>query len=148
MRAIYVSLLALIFSGCASKSPYGNFLDEDVKMDQQQLAEVAVSRLETLYPPAKVRFELQQTASDIFGMELIKGLRNKGYAVREHDPNALSHESVTTATQILPLRYVVDQAGNSNLFRLTLCVGEESITRPYVYHDGVLAAAGYWARKE
>jgi len=43
---------------------------------------------------------------------------------------------------------VLDQAGDSNLYRLTLLVGNQSITRPYLVQDGSFAPAGYWVRKE
>jgi hypothetical protein len=46
------------------------------------------------------------------------------------------------------LRYVLDQAGDSNLYRLTLMVGNQSITRPYLAQNGTFAPAGYWVRKE
>jgi hypothetical protein len=35
---------------------------------------------------------------------------------------------------------VLDQAGDSNLYRLTLMVGNQSITRPYLAQDGTLRA--------
>jgi hypothetical protein len=59
-----------------------------------------------------------------------------------------SAPATTAASGGLPLRYVLDQAGDSNLYRLTLMVGNQSITRPYLAQDGTLAPAGYWVRKE
>jgi hypothetical protein len=157
-KFILSAALALAVAGCAT-SPYGNFLGETASVDQHQLAGEAVKRLVSLYPPAKMRFELQQATADVFGTALVKGLRERGYAVLELDPKAASSASkaqkeaalvqpAPSAAQTLPLRYVVDQAGGANLYRLTLIVGEQTITRPYLYQDGALAAAGYWARKE
>ena len=56
--------------------------------------------------------------------------------------------ATTAASGGLPLRYVLDQAGDSNLYRLTLMVGNQSITRPYLAQNGTFAPAGYWVRKE
>jgi hypothetical protein len=46
----------------------------------------------------------------------------------------------------MPLRYVLDQA--DSLYRLTLLVGVQSISRPYVAENGTAQPAGYWARRE
>ncbi len=74
-------------------------------------------------------------------------LRDKGYALLEYDPasakaqaSAASSPATTAAPGGLPLRYVLDQAGDSNLYRLTLMVGNQSITRPYLVQDGTLCA--------
>jgi len=79
-------------------------------------------------------------------------LRERGYALLEFNP-ASAKAQATAASEpaspaALPLRYVLDQAGDSNLYRLTLLVGNQSITRPYLVQDGSFAPAGYWVRKE
>lgn len=137
-----LALLALALGGCAttSQQPYGNFV-QSAALDQQKLATEAVQQLVTLYVPARTRLELQQPTPDLFGQALVKALRDKGYALLDFVP--------TTATPGgLPLRYVLDQAGDSNLYRLTLMVGSQSITRAYLAQNGVFAPAGSWARKE
>ena len=116
--------LALGLGGCATTSQYGNFV-QSAALDQQKLATDAVQQLATLYAPARTRLELQQPTPDPFGQAL-----------------------VTAASGGLPLRYVLDQAGDSNLYRLTLMVGNQSITRPYLAQNGTFAPAGYWVRKE
>ncbi|MEY3202204.1 MAG: hypothetical protein RIR70_1754 [Pseudomonadota bacterium] len=153
-RIATVLALALGLTGCATTTPYGNYL-RDTNIDQAQLAGDAVNRLAALYPPAKVRLELQQPTPDAFGSALVTGLRDRGYAILEFNPKSSKSDPIpqsstpapSNAVQALPLRYVLDQAG-SNLFRLTLMVGSQSIARPYLYQDGKLAAAGNWARKE
>jgi hypothetical protein len=163
MRKIAVAAVFLLaLTGCASISPYGNYLGESVDVNQDQLAAEAVNQLVTLYPPAKVRLELQQPTPDAFGMALVKGLRERGYAVLEFNPKAAKAAtssapastakpltpSAPSASQTWPLRYVVDQAGSLNLYRLTLMVGSQSVTRPYVHQNGELTAVGYWVRRE
>lgn len=155
MRKIaFIAVLALALTGCATTSPYGNYL-QSATVDQQKLASEAVKQLATLWPPAKTRFELQQATPDAFGAGLVKELRESGYALLEFNPEAAKAkasaeavEAPASATKALPLRYVLDQAGTSNLYRLTLTVGNQSITRPYLEQDGALVPAGYWVRKE
>lgn len=160
MRKIaFVAVLALALAGCATNSLYGNHL-QSATVDQQKLADEAVKQLAVLWPPAMTRFELQHVTPDAFGAALVKGLRDSGYALVEFSPEAAkANASVASApspavvapasaTKSLPLRYVLDQAGAPNLYRLTLTVGDQSITRPYLEQDGALVAAGYWVRKE
>ena len=153
MRKITIAaLLVLALSGCATTGQYGNFVPPTAAADQQQLAREAVQQLAVLYPPAKTRLELQQATPDAFGQALVLTLRERGYALLEFDP-ASAKAQATAASEpaspaALPLRYVLDQAGDSNLYRLTLLVGHQSITRPYLVQDGSFAPAGYWVRKE
>ena len=153
MRKITIAaLLVLALSGCATTGQYGNFVPPTAAVDQQQLAREAVQQLAVLYPPAKTRLELQQATPDAFGQALVLTLRERGYALLEFDP-ASAKAQATAASEpaspaALPLRYVLDQAGDSNLYRLTLLVGHQSITRPYLVQDGSFAPAGYWVRKE
>jgi len=166
MRMIIIAaLLSLTLAGCATTAPYGNYLGQSAGVDQTQLATEAVDQLVTLYPPARSRFELQQPTPDTFGLALVRGLRDKGYAVLEYQqPAAPAATTATTASQEVeaaepvvnvpnqaqtyPLRYVVDEAADLNLYRLTLLVGNQSLTRPYVSQNGELLPAGYWVRKE
>ena len=111
-----------------------------------------MQQLATLYPPAKTRFELHQATPDAFGLALVNTLRERGYALLEFSPADQAKASAATAPAgapaALPLRYVLDQAGTTNLYRLTLLVGNQSITRPYLEENGSFVPAGYWARKE
>ncbi|MDF1486018.1 conjugal transfer protein TrbH [Ramlibacter sp. H39-3-26] len=157
--------LAFALSGCATPaSPYGNFVQTVAAERQQQLADAAAQRLAALYLPAKTRLELQQPTPDAFGQFLVKALRDKGYALQEFDPagakaqapqapQALASAPTDVAgapatPAVLPLRYVLDQATYSNLYRLTLLVGDQSLTRPYLEANGAFTPAGYWVRKE
>ena len=143
-KIIFAALFVIALGGCATTGQYGNFVPPTATVDQQQLA--------VLYPPAKTRLELQQATPDAFGQALVLTLRERGYALLEFNP-ASAKAQATAASEpaspaALPLRYVLDQAGDSNLYRLTLLVGHQSITRPYLVQDGSFAPAGYWVRKE
>lgn len=149
-KIIFAALFVLALGGCATTGQYGNFVPPTATVDQQQLAREAVQQLAVLYPPAKTRLELQQATPDAFGQALVLTLRERGYALLEFNP-ASAKAQATAASEpaspaALPLRYVLDQAGDSNLYRLTLLVGHQSITRPYLVQDGSFAPAGYCAQ--
>ncbi|WP_036254229.1 conjugal transfer protein TrbH [Methylobacter sp. BBA5.1] len=141
-----LAVLTIILTGCAT-SPYGNYLNS-TSVDQQKLAREAVQQLATLWPPAKTRLELKQATPDAFGVALTKGLREHGYAVMEFSPKQTA-PSHTPDAHVLPLYYVLDQvkSGTSKLYQLTLLVGTESITRPYLEQNGTVVP-GYWTHKE
>lgn len=149
-KIIIAALFALTLAGCATTGQYGNFVP--TAANQQQIATDAVQQLATLYPPAKTRFELHQATPDAFGLALVNTLRERGYALLEFSPadqaKASAAPAPAGAPAALPLRYVLDQAGATNLYRLTLLVGNQSITRPYLEENGSFVPAGYWARKE
>ena len=149
--------------GCATpeRSAYGNFTQSAPTAMEQTLADDAVKQLAALYPPATTRLDLQQATPDAFGSRLVESLRARGYALLEFKPGAktaaLPSTSTSTATATAtdrgagagkPLRYIVDQL-DANLYRLTVRVGEQSITRAYLAaQGGTWRPAGAWVRKE
>lgn len=153
-----LALLAFTLGGCATPNgPHGNWVAPG-DLDQERLAADAVQQLAALYPPARTRFELQHPAADPFGQALLQLLRQKGYALREFAPASSRSAPVAAAASsqasadpaapaVLPLRYVLDPAGDSDLYRLSLWVGQQALTRPYLARNGTVAA-GYWLRKE
>jgi hypothetical protein len=157
MRKLIVAiLLSLGLAGCAH-SPYGNFVENPVGLNQHKIASDTVKKITELYPPAKTRLELQQPTPDAFGMALVRGLRDRGYALLEFDPEAATVQQRQQTTRLdtptpsesgLPLRYVLDQFAGTNMYRVTIMVGNESLTRPYSQESGGIVPAGYWVRKE
>jgi len=148
-KIIIAALFVLALGGCATTGQYGNFVPPTAAVDQQQLAREAVQQLAVLYPPAKTRLELQQATPDAFGQALVLTLRERGYALLEFNPASAKVQATAGSEPAgLPFRHVLEQAGDSNLYRLTLLVGNQSITRPYLVQDGSFAPAGYWVRKE
>jgi len=154
-----ITLVAFALGGCASTAPYGNFVPPPVTVDQHKLAGEASKQLAALWPPAKTRLELQQATPDEFGTALVADLRTAGYAVLEYAASKASSAATTAdkpveapvieatpSTAVLALRYVLDH--DAGLYRLTLLVGDQSITRPYMEHNGALVPVGYWVRKE
>jgi hypothetical protein len=155
-KFIIAALFTLTLAGCATTSQYGNFVP--TAANQQQIATDAVQQLVTLYLPAKTRFELHQVTPDAFGLALVNTLRERGYALLEFSPADQAEASAAAAVTVaaaptealaaLPLRYVLDQAGATNLYRLTLLIGNQSLTRLYLEENGSFVPAGYWTRKE
>jgi len=157
MRKLIVAvLLSLGLAGCATHAPYGNFVENPTGLNQHEVASDSVEKITELYPPAKTRFELKQPTPDAFGMALVRGLRDRGYALLEFDPEAAkAQQQASTATANptptgsgLPLRYVFDQFTGTNMYRVTIMVGNESLTRAYSQESGGIVPAGYWVRKE
>ncbi len=160
MRKLIVSVLFLLsLSGCATHAPYGNFVENLAAFDQQEIAGDTVEKIAQLYPPAKTRFELQQPTPDAFGTALVRSLRDQGYALQEFDPETIKAQQRQKTTRSarnapdvetlgLPLGYVFDRFTETNMYRVTITVGHESLTRPYAHQSGDIVPAGYWVRKE
>lgn len=135
-----------VLASCAT-SPYGNFLKNTVTLNQQQIASDTVQQLVTLYPPAKTSFRLEHSCSDQFGQSFVNNLRTQGYALLEFGSQE-KLKAQTSSTSTLPLSYVIDQTKGMNLFRITVIVGNQTITRAYHQQDEATVPAGYWTRQE
>jgi hypothetical protein len=46
------------------------------------------------------------------------------------------------------MSYVFDHPASLDLYRVTLVIGEKSLSRVYLTKDGTVAPAGSWVRKE
>jgi hypothetical protein len=152
MRKItFIALLLVGLPGCATtQSRYGNFLPPTSAAYNKTMAEDALKQLLILYPPASTRFDLQQTTPDTFGTTLVETMRVKGYALLESKPalprwrsNKAQNSPAGTS-----LRYILDQVSSLNLYRVTLLVGHQSMTRAYRVQDSTVHPAGLWSRKE
>jgi hypothetical protein len=152
--ALLLTGLVSLF-GCATpeRSAYGNFTQSAPTAMHNTVANDAVKQLVVLYPPATTRLDLQQATPDAFGSLLVESLRAKGYALLEFKPGSTTAASQDTGTDRAagagkPLRYILDQL-DANLYRVTLLVGNQSLTRAYLAaHSGTLHPAGAWVRKE
>jgi hypothetical protein len=148
MRKIALMALPAILAGCAAghkPASYGSFATASVSIDKS-MADDAVKKLATLYPPAVTRFELQHAASDPFGASLVATLRAQGYALQE--TGSASTGGADDKGNSRTLAYVFDQPAESDLYRVTLTIGAQSLSRVYLAKDGSVAPAGYWVRKE
>jgi len=143
MRQITLAaLLAMALAGCASTAPYGNFATHPPAGLEERIAADTVKQLVTLYPPARTRFHLGQSTPDAYGSALVEALRAKGYALVEFK------DAAPAAAPALSLHYVLDAAASPNLYRVTVTVGQKSLSRAYLAQNDRVAPAGAWVRKE
>ena len=152
--------IGLLLAGCVSPTPYGYLGTGTVPSQMpEQLAQDTVTRMEDLYPPAHTRLAVIHPATDAYGLALIEALRRKGYGVMESRANmrtaistrddmprpvqpAVSHKAG------IPFRYVVDGPFEPGLYRVTVFIGNQSLSRVYRMDQQVIAQAGAWVRKE
>ena len=160
-RLLLVPLLAAALVGCATRNApkstvYGNFVRSPIEANEKAMAADATRQIVAIYPPALNGFDLQQVPSDAFGYYLFDQLRGQGYALKEHiwvDPTKRKTKDTGSATAApmgarVRLGYVVDLVGAPNLYRVTLLVGDQSLTRAYLAQDGSIFPAGVWMHKE
>ena len=159
-RLALVLWVGLLLTGCVSPAPYGYAVNGTVPSPLlERLAQETVTRMEDLYPPAHTRLALTHPATDPYGLALIEALRQKGYGVIES--RAPTRTTLTTRADMqtpvepvvnteagIPLRYVVDGPFEPRLYRLTVFIGSQSLSRVYHMDEQTMAQAGAWVRKE
>jgi type IV secretion system protein TrbH len=151
MRKNFILLLSMLVLSACSTAQYGNFLKPTQKTGSigQKIADDAVHRIATLYPPAKTSLAFEQPTPDAFGIALIKGLRDKGYSVGEFVPpkKAFGGKVRQSTPQGLPVHYILDKS-KAGMYRLAVMIGKQAVSRPYTVKDGGVVPAGPWAREE
>ncbi len=79
MQKISISAVVLgLLSACTS--PYGNYTTISEAYNAQ-MADDAAQELSELYPPATTHLMVSQPTPDAYGVELVKKLREYGYAI-------------------------------------------------------------------
>ena len=140
------ALLVMALAGCASTAPYGNFATHPPVGLEQKIAVDTAKQLVALYPPARTRFHLGQPTPDAYGSALVEALRAKGYALVE--VKASPQEAAPPTAPGLSLHYVLDAVASPNLYRVTVMVGQKSLSRAYLAQNNRVAPAGAWVHKE
>jgi hypothetical protein len=150
-----VSLLGGVITGCGSTAPpeYANSVAPSAPANlNETIVADTMKQLIALYPPASTRFDLAQPTVDAYGSKLVQSLRLSGYALSEFVPaaaaNASNHDSAASVSPGLSLRYILDAPEGLNLYRVTVMIGRQSLSRAYLVHNQVVSPAGAWARKE
>ena len=159
-RLSVVLWVGLLLAGCVSPMPYGYLVTGAVPPQMpERLAQDTVTRMEALYPPAHTRLAVTHPATDPYGLALIEALRQKGYGVREshvttrrtpstREDRPAPVEPVVNKEEGIPLRYVVDGPFEPRLYRITVFIGSQSLSRVYRMDEQMIAQAGAWVRKE
>ena len=163
-----LSYLPLFLTACnlshLSRNQYGNFINQKISAPfYQMIGQDAAKELSILHPPAQTRLKLMQALNDNFGQLFISQLRSYGYAIQEYNPNEkkleypplldtnfdAALETVPNLRPIsLPLRYVLDKASGTNLYIITIQIGNEQLARSYFQQNQTIYPAGSWAHKE
>lgn len=139
MNRSFLMVIVLLIAGCVVKTEQNFQLTPKLtQVEQQQIVNDTVKKLIELYPPAKTRLRFQAN-EDTFGISLLHDLREEGYEIQEQSQNTPNDPSG------LQVRYILDQAGD--LYRVTVMIGSNSLSRPYSEENGVLTAAGFWVHK-
>lgn len=147
MRA-WIALFATLWLAACASGPYGNFAKPTTPAINQQLASATVRQLAVVHPPASTRLRINQETPDGYGVSLVSALRASGFSVQEFDPKAQPAPAPAGTVAPMPVNYIVDAPKDSELFRVTLLVGRETLSRVYAVQNGRLLAAGAWVRKE
>jgi hypothetical protein len=150
-----VSLLGGAITGCASTASqeYANVVAPSTPANlNETIVADTMKQLITLYPPASTRFDLGQPATDAYGSKLVQSLRLNGYALSEFAPaapaNGTNNEGTISSSPGLSLRYILDAPDGLNLYRVTVMIGSQSLSRAYTAENKTVSPAGAWARKE
>ena len=136
MKILSVILLGLLLSSCASMR-YGNFTSVSQARDVY-LAQDATSQLGRVYPPAQNTFCISQRVRDAFGINLVHQMRKKGYGVIENN----------CRKQKANFFYVVDAIKSSDLYRISLYIGSQTLSRVYTKTNGKILPISVWTHKE
>ena len=145
---IFILMLTLLLlSGCAT-TRYGNYVQNDSSTHNNVMASDAAYQLLQHYPPASTKFELQHVAEDSFGVAFVEYLRGGGYAVQEYKPSkfAATDTDIETDNKGIALAYILDDS--SDIYRLSLTVDEQRLTRAYTPDQDKMLPAGHWLRME
>lgn len=136
MKKLTLILLIVLLSSCTSMR-YGNFTapaeDRNVSLAQDSL-----QQLIRVYPPAQNTFCLNQKVTDGFGRSLIQEMRKKGYGVIEN----------VQPRQKANFFYVVDEVEKKQLYRVSLYINDQALSRLYVSRKNQLVPVSAWAHKE
>ena len=145
-KRILILVLLFVLSGCAT-TQYGNYVQNDSSAHNNVMASDAAYQLLQHYPAASTRFELQHVAEDSFGAAFVEYLRSGGYAVKEYQQSKfVTTDTAETDNKGIALAYILDDS--SDIYRLSLAVDGQRLTRAYTPDQDEILPAGHWLRME
>lgn len=136
MKKICFLFLTLILSSCAT-TRYGDFTKASQDKDAY-LANDAVLQLTHVFPAAHNTFYLNQKTNNGFGMQLVQALREKGYGVIEN----------VQTRQKANLFYVIDEIEPRQIYRMSLYIHAQTLSRLYQRTGNCLVPISAWSHKE
>jgi len=136
MKKLLLLLLPLCLCSCATIQ-YGNFTCIDTAKDTV-IVKDAVKQVRRVKVPARTTFHIYQSTKDSFGTQLVQALRKQGFGVQENiRPKRASN-----------FAYVLDKISTQNLYRLSLVLGSQKLSRVYLIRHGKVMPLGQWSHKE
>lgn len=141
-----ILVLLYLLVGCATTTQYGNYVEDNSKTHNSIIASDAAYQLMQIYPPANTKFNMQHVAEDSFGSAFIRSLRTGGYAIQENRRSNLTQTVNADDDNGTKLAYIFDQS--SDVYRLSVMVDEQILTRAYMSHEDKIEPAGSWVLKE
>lgn len=135
MNKLLMIVLMLLLSSCAT-TRYGNYSQITTNFGQT-MAQDSVARITMLYPPAKTTFCLNQPIHDAFGLTLLHLLRQKGYRIQERCTKREAN-----------FFYVIDSPAKNSLYRITLWINSQALTRAYALQNGTMKPISVWTHQE
>lgn len=134
-----------------------------------KMADDTVQKLVVLYPPASTHLMLSQDAKDAYGVELVKKLRENGYAIKDDRASGHVFSSVPTiaktsdsktessktrenkktsgAGSSTTISYIVDHVGEE-FYSVKISIGSKVLSRGYRLSGNDIASAGSWTWRE
>ena len=149
-RRCLVFVMATVFLsvGCATQGQRGFYTKALSPTQSAEMAEDTAMEMVALYPPASTYLALKQPTADPFGTALVGQLRNKGFALAEATTTSKNQAKAAVMTAVgADFGYVVDRLGADNSYRVTVTVGNETLSRAYLASNDRLSATGYWVRR-
>lgn len=116
---------------------YGNFTHLSQNRDAY-LATDATTQLTRVYPPAQNTFCISQRVTDGFGINLLHDMRKKGYGVNENQ----------CRKQNANFFYVLDELEHQRIYRVSLFVGTQTLSRVYAKDHEKIYPISIWTHKE
>ncbi|MCS6730427.1 conjugal transfer protein TrbH, partial [Proteus mirabilis] len=117
-----------------------------------KIAVDSVSQLIKVHPPAKTQLIISQKTTDNFGSSFVNELRKRGYSITETyiENKKINNEKKNTTKNNtgIPISYILDKFSDANYYRVTINIGNQSISRLYENNNNTVIPAGYWVMKE
>lgn len=136
MKKLLLLLLPWCLCSCAM-TQYGNFTCIDTAKDTV-IVKDAVKQVRRIKVPARTTFYIYQSTKDSFGIQLVQALRKQGFGVQEN----------TRPKSAANFAFILDRISAQNLYRLSLILGSQKLSRVYLIQQGKVIPLGQWSHKE
>jgi len=130
-----IGILTLVGCTGVHKVRYGNYLEKQVAVDKM-VSDISEQMI-NLYPPANTALFYLHKDGDFFGKKLTTDLRQAGYKVcvfenqEEKKKKTFIKKDSLERSRELDFGYIIDRGKKESIIRITLKVGNASLSRGY-----------------